>query len=70
MQNNDSTQERHVGRVISEKVLENCRDHIQSLQNLSYLTSLDTSHPQQVMRNVRMMEGYLRSLSKALFLPL
>jgi hypothetical protein len=49
-----------------EEVLRNCRNHIETLQNLSYLISLDADHPTQVRLNARMMEWHLYNLSEAL----
>jgi hypothetical protein len=46
--------------------LGSCRNQIESLQNLSYLTSLDADHPTQVRLNIRMMEWHLHNLSEAL----
>jgi hypothetical protein len=66
MQHNDSIKEQFTDRVTSEEVLGSCRNHIESLQNLSYLTSLDADHPTRVRLNIRMMEWHLLGLSEAL----
>jgi hypothetical protein len=51
MQHNDSIEEQFTDRVTSEEVLGSCRNHIESLQNLSYLTSLDADYPARVRKN-------------------
>jgi len=66
MQHSDSIEEQFTDRVSSEEVLGSCRNHIESLQNLSYLTSLDADHPTQVRLNIKMMEWHLHNLSEAL----
>ena len=66
MQQGDSIEEQFTDRMSYAEVLGSCRNHIESLQNLSYLTSLDADHPTQVRLNIRMMEWHLHSLSEAL----
>jgi hypothetical protein len=68
MRNNDSVED-FTNQVSSEETLRTFRSNIESLQNLSYLTSLDADHPQQVRLNVRMMEWHLQNLSEALSPP-
>jgi hypothetical protein len=66
MQQRDSIEEQSTDRMSDVKLLRSCRSHIESLQNLSYLTSLDAEHPTQVRLNIRMMEWHLHNLSVAL----
>jgi hypothetical protein len=66
MQHNNSIEEQFTDRVTSEEILGSCRNHIESLQNLSYLISLDADHPTKVRLNIRMMEWHLQHLSEAL----
>jgi hypothetical protein len=69
MQNHDLT-EQLMNRVRTEEVLGSCRNHLESLQNLRYLISLDVENPQQVRLHLRMMDWHLRNLSEVLFQPL
>jgi hypothetical protein len=48
MQQGDSTEEQFTDRMSYAEVLGSCRSHIESLQNLSYLTSLDADDRTQV----------------------
>jgi hypothetical protein len=66
MQQGDSIEEQFTDRMSYVKLLRSCRSHIESLQNLSYVTSLDAEHPNQVRLNIRMMEWHLHNLSEAL----
>jgi hypothetical protein len=66
MQHGDSIEEQFTDRMSNAEVLGSCRNHIESLQNLSYLTSLDADHPTRVRLNIRMMEWHLHNLSEAL----
>jgi hypothetical protein len=66
MPHSDSIEEQFMDRVSSAEVLGSCRNHIESLQNLSYITSLDADHPTQVRLNIKMMEWHLHNLSEAL----
>jgi hypothetical protein len=66
MQQGDSIEEQSTDRMSYVKLLRSCRSQIESLQNLSYLTSLDAEHPTQVRLNIRMMEWHLHNLSVAL----
>jgi len=70
MQRNIRIEEQFADRVISEEILRSCRNHIETLQNLSYLTSSDAADPNQVRLNVKMMEWHLLNLTEALLLPL
>jgi hypothetical protein len=70
MQRDVRIEEQFTDRVISEELLSSCRNHIESLQNLSYLTSIDATEPNQVRLNVKMMEWHLRNLSEVLLVPL
>jgi hypothetical protein len=70
MQRDVRIEEQFTDRVISEELLSSCRNHIESLQNLSYLTSIDATEPNQVRLNVKMMEWHLRNLSEVLLTPL
>jgi PHP family Zn ribbon phosphoesterase len=66
MQQGDSIEEQFTDRMSYVELLRSCRSQIESLQNLSYLTSLDAEHPTQVRLNIRMMEWHLHNLSEAL----
>jgi len=66
MQQRDSIEEQFTDRISDVELLRSCRNHIESLQNLSYLTSLDADHPTQVRLNIRMMEWHRHNLSDAL----
>jgi hypothetical protein len=65
MQQGDS-KEHSTDRMSNAELLGNCRNHIESLQNIGYLTSLEADHPNQVRLNIRMMEWHLHNLSEAL----
>jgi hypothetical protein len=68
MRYHDSIPAEHIAdRVSTKEVLGICRNHIESLQNLRYITSIDADHPTQVRLNLRMMEWHLNNLSEALF---
>lgn len=70
MQRNDSiTVEQFKNRISSEEVLSSCRNHIESLQNLCYLTALDANSPTQVRLNIKMLEWHLYNLSETLLPP-
>jgi hypothetical protein len=69
MQHNVPIEEQSTDRVISAELLKSCRNHIETLQNLSYLTSSDAADPYQVRLNVKMMEWHLLNLTEALLLP-
>jgi hypothetical protein len=60
----DSTEELYENQVLTKEVLASCRNHIESLQNLSYLTSLEAESPSQVRLNLRMMEWHIRNLAE------
>jgi hypothetical protein len=66
MPHSDAIEEQFTDRMSYAEVLGSCRNQIESLQNLSYLTSLDADHPTQVRLNIRMMEWHLHNLSEAL----
>jgi hypothetical protein len=66
MLHGDSIEEQFTDRMSYTEVLRSCRNQIESLQNLSYITSLDADHPTQVRLNIRMMEWHLHNLSEAL----
>jgi hypothetical protein len=70
MQHNAPIEEQSTDRVISAELLKSCRNHIETLQNLSYLTSIDAADPYQVRLNVKMMEWHLLNLTEALLVPL
>ena len=70
MQRNVPIEEQSTDRVISAELLKSCRNHIETLQNLSYLTSSDAADPNQVRLNVKMMEWHLLNLTEALLVPL
>ncbi len=70
MQHNIRIEEQFTDRVISEELLSSCRNHIETLQNLSYLTSIEAADTNQVRLNVKMMEWHLRNLTEVLVLPL
>jgi len=63
-------EEQFTDRVISEELLSSCRNHIESLQNLSYLTLSEAAEPNQVRLHVNMMEWHLRNLTEVLVRPL
>jgi hypothetical protein len=69
MQHNVRFEEQFDDRIISEEILRSCRNHIETLQNLSYLTSSDAADSNQVRLNVKMMEWHLLNLTEALVLP-
>jgi hypothetical protein len=60
----DSAEVLHANRMCTKEVLANCRNNIESLQNLSYLTSLDAESPSKVRLNIRMMEWHIRNLKE------
>jgi hypothetical protein len=66
MRHHDSPKEQDMDLVRSEDVLTSCRNHIESLQNLSYLTVLEADSPTQVRLNIRMMEWHIRNLAEVL----
>jgi len=70
MRHNARVEEQFADRVISAELLRSCRNHIETLQNLSYLTSSDAADPNQVRLNVKMMEWHLLNLTEALLTPL
>jgi hypothetical protein len=70
MRHNVRIEEQFTDRVISEELLSSCRNHIETLQNLSHLTSIDAADTIQVRLNVEMMEWHLRNLSEVLLVPL
>jgi hypothetical protein len=70
MRHNVHIEEQFAERVISEEILRSCRNHIETLQNLGYLTSSDAADPNQVRLNIKMMEWHLLNLNEALLLPL
>jgi hypothetical protein len=70
MQHNDRIEEQSSDRVISEDLLSSCRNHIETLQNLSHLTSIDAADTNQVRLNLRMMDLHLRNLAEVLLVPL
>jgi len=70
MQHNVRIEEQFDDRLISEEILRSCRNHIETLQNLSHLTSSDAADSNHVRLNVRMMEWHLLNLTEALVLPL
>jgi len=65
MRYEDST-EHHMNLEISEERLASCRNHIETLQNLRYLVSLEADQPQQVRLHTRMMEWHLNNLAEDL----
>jgi hypothetical protein len=62
----DSTKELHMDRVLTEEAVASCRNHIETLHNLSYLTALDAESPTQVRLNVRLMEWHIRNIAELL----
>jgi hypothetical protein len=70
MQHNVRIEEQSTDRVISEELLSSCRNHIETLQNLNHLTSIDAADTNQVRLNVKMMEWHLRNLAEVLLVPL
>jgi hypothetical protein len=69
MPNDESTMEQYADQVGTRDVLGICRNHIESIQNLRYLASLDAQYPTQVRRHLRMMEWHLHGLWETLLLP-
>jgi hypothetical protein len=69
MKQNDSIEEQFMNRLSSREVLGSCRNHLESLQNLSYITSIDSDYPVQVRLNMKMMEWHLHNLSEILLPP-
>jgi hypothetical protein len=65
MQHNDST-EQSMNRVRTEEFVGSCRNHLESVQNLRYLISLEVDNPQQVRLHLRMMDWHLRNLSEVM----
>jgi hypothetical protein len=65
-QRSDSIEEQFTNRTTSREVLGSCLNHLESLQNLSYLISLDADCPTKVRLNIRMMEWHLYNLSEIL----
>jgi hypothetical protein len=53
-------------KMRTEDVLASCRSHVESLQNLSYLASLEDEPRSQVRLNLRMMQWHLRNLAELL----
>jgi hypothetical protein len=70
MQHNVPIEEQFTDRVISEELLSSCRNHIETLQNLSHLTAIDAADTNQVRLNVQMMEWHLHNLAEVLLVPL
>jgi hypothetical protein len=66
MRYQDPNEEHFTDRSDTREVLGSCRNDIESLQNLSYLTSLEADSPMQVRLNIKMMEWHLHNLSEAL----
>jgi hypothetical protein len=61
--------EQLTNRVRTEKALQSCRNHLESLPNLRYLTSLEVEYPQQVRLHLRRMDWHLRNLPDELLSP-
>ena len=55
--------------TMTEQVLGDCRNHIESVQNLRHLISLEAYNPKQVMVHLRMMDWHLRNLAEILLEP-
>ena len=58
-----------IDRVNPEDALASCRDHLESLQNLRYLTFLEADQPIHVREHLRTMDWHLHKLAKVLLLP-
>jgi hypothetical protein len=56
-------------QTMTEEALGNCRNHLESVQNLRLLVSLDVYNPKQVMLHLRLMDWHLRNLAEVLLLP-
>lgn len=54
-------------QTFSGETLTNCRNHLESLQNLRYLILLEAEYPQQIKLHLRMMEWHLNNLREVLF---
>jgi hypothetical protein len=65
---NDSIEELHMNRVLTEEVLASCQNHIESLKDLSNLISQDAEYLSPVRLNIKMMEWHIRNLAE-LILP-
>jgi hypothetical protein len=53
----------------SQELLGGCRSHLESVQNLRHLVSLDVYNPKQVIVHLRMMDWHLRNLAELLLEP-
>jgi len=56
-------------RPCPEKILADCRNEIEALQNLSHLTGLDAIRGSSQQLHLVMMEEHLHRLADMLFLP-
>lgn len=65
----DSTTGQYADQASTKDIIGICRNHIESLQNLRYMASLDSQHPTQVRLHLRMMEWHLHHLWEALLPP-
>ena len=54
---------------LSDEVLKNCRNHLEAVQNLRHLVTIDVYNPQQVMLHLRRMDWHLRNLAEILLEP-
>jgi hypothetical protein len=59
----------HATHQLSDEVLKSCRSHLESMQNLRHLVTIDVYSPQQVMLHLRMMDWHLRNLAEILLEP-
>jgi len=55
--------------TLTEEVLGDCRNHLESAQNLRHLISLEAYSPKKVMLYLRMMDWHLRNLAEILLEP-
>jgi hypothetical protein len=62
----NTTEGPETNKLRTEEVLVSCRNHIESLQNLSYLTSLEAESRTQVRLNVRLIEWHIRNIAELL----
>jgi hypothetical protein len=53
-------------KMRTDVVLASCRNNVESLQNLSYLSPLGDADQSQVRLNLRIMQWHLRNLAELL----
>jgi len=63
------TRELPIASTCSQEVLTVCRSHIESMQNLTYIATLEKLQSLPSRVNLGLMEWHLRRLSEVLFSP-